>query len=174
MELTVQEASDQLRQQVEDLQRKLSEVRQQTQSAAVPPTSAPPSPPTVPRRVLWVDDVPENNAYEIARLRDDGVEVVGATSTDEALQILVNQRLAVRVVISDMGRKESGTYRPRAGAMLTEQLRAAGIATPIFIYSSAKGVERAREEVLAVGGNGATSSMVELFEMIRSPLDLAG
>jgi hypothetical protein len=64
--------------------------------------------------------------------------------------------------------------RPRAGATLAEQLRAAGITVPIFIYSSAKGVERAREEVQAVGGNGATSSMVELFEMIRNPLELAG
>lgn len=174
MELTVQEASDQLRQQVEDLQRKLSEVRQQTQTAAATAPPAPTPTAAVPRRVVWVDDVPANNAYEIARLRDDGVEVIQCMSTEEALQLLLGQRVAARVVVSDMGRKENGVYRPRAGASLIEQLRDAGVTTPVFIYSSARGLDRARDEVFAVGGNGATSSMVELFEMIRGPLELAG
>jgi len=36
------------------------------------PPSGAHAPAPEPPEVLWVDDVPENNAFEIARLRDDG------------------------------------------------------------------------------------------------------
>lgn len=93
----------------------------------------------MPRRILWVDDQPANNAFEIARLKDDSVDVIEATSTDDLIQ----------------------------------QARTAGVAIPIFVYSSARGIGTVRDDVLGVGGTGVTASTVELFEMLRQVLPAA-
>lgn len=172
MELSVQEATEQLRASLEDVQKKVEELRAQTgqKTVAVAP-SAPPKPPLIPRRLVWVDDKPANNALEIARLRDDGVEVVEVTSTAEALNLLVGRKLPVRAVISDMVRREGGLQNWTSGVELIQQLRSAGLSMPIFVYGSARALEQTRERVLAAGGNGATASSVELFEMLREPLN---
>ena len=169
MELTVQEATEQLRLSLEDLQQKVGELRAQSRVA---PTAVPlhkdesPS----PRRIAWVDDNPVNNAYEIARLHNEGVEVVELTSTEDAFRTLVKKQVPVRAVISDMGRREGGMYNDKAGIDLVRQLRAASLEVPIFVYSSTKALTRSREEVLAEGANGATASSVELYELLREPL----
>lgn len=169
MEITVQEASDQLRAQVEDLQKVVSDLRLQIQQraepAARPYVAAPPAEKPI-RRLLWVDDNPENNAYEIASLRDR-VEVRQATSTDDALRMLLSGRFDADAVVSDMGRNERGGFQPTAGLALATALREAGIEVPIFFYTSHQSVERYREEVMASGGNGITASPVELLGMIN-------
>lgn len=172
MELSVQEATEQLRANLEDLQKKVEELRAQTghKTAAVAPV-APQGPALAPQRLVWVDDKPANNALEIARLRDEGVEVVQVTSTEDALRLLVVEQLAVRAVISDMARRERDQLNWKAGIDLIRQLRNAGLSIPIFVYGSARALEKARDEVRAVGGNGATASSVELFEMLRGALN---
>ena len=172
MELSVQEATEQLRTNLEDLQRKVEELRAQAGNQTATVTPAPPHRLTVvPRRVVWVDDKPANNALEIARLRDDGVEVIQVTSTEDALRVLVVEQLAVRAVISDMARREHSQLNWKAGIELIQQLRKAGLSIPIFIYGSARALEKTRDEVLAVGGNGATASSIELYEMLRGALN---
>lgn len=171
MEVTVQEASDQLRAQVEDLQKKVSDLRLQIQQQAKPAqvssgTEAPSRKPI--RRILWVDDNPENNAYEIAALRDEGMEIRQVISTDEALGVLLSGRFDADAIISDMGREERGEYHPTAGLMLINAIRKSEIQGPVFIYTNARSAAKYKKRVLAVGGNGITSSPVELFEMIRT------
>lgn len=171
MEISVQEATEQLRASLEDLQKKVEELRAQRghkTTLAAPSASAAPA--IAPRRVVWVDDRPENNALEIARLRDDGVEVIEVTSTEDAVRILVDRRLAVRAVISDMVRREGNAPNRKAGLELIQQLRSAGLSVPIFVYGSARALEQTRDQVLAVGGSGATASSVELFEMLSEVL----
>ena len=171
MELSVQEATEQLRASLEDLQKKVGELRAQTgQAVPASVTSTAQVPAVTPRRVVWVDDNPANNAFEIARLKDEGVEVVQVTSTDEAMGVLVVRQTAVRAVISDMVRREGGALNWKAGVELIQQLRNAGLTVPIFIYGSVRAVEQTRNQALAVGGNGATSSSVELFELRRDAL----
>jgi CheY-like chemotaxis protein len=173
MEVTVQEASDQLRTQVEDLQEKVSGLRLQVEGAqaatgltlAAEPREPEPKP---IKRVLWVDDNPENNAFEIAKLRDDDLQVVQATSTDEAMGILLSGRLEVDAIVSDMGRRERGKNQPEAGLTLIQEARGADIQVPIFVYASPRAVARYRDEIREAGGSGATASPIELFELIRT------
>ena len=163
MEVTVQQANDQLRNQLEDLQRTISA---QNKPYEIANTS------TIPRsknvhQILWVDDNPSNNAFEIARLKSDGYEIQQALSTSEALGILKGSDLLIDVVISDMGRNEDGRYNPKAGLDFIKQARDSEINLPIYIYTTARHAKAMRDEVKKAGGNGTTKSAIELFEMIQ-------
>ncbi|HZA82963.1 MAG TPA: hypothetical protein VFC13_16070, partial [Actinomycetes bacterium] len=141
-ELSVEEATEQLRRQVTDLQDQVA-----AQLARRPPATAgsapggpvaggpPPDPAGPPpdrgrpserarATVLWVDDRPDDNALEIAKLRDDGVEVLQARSTFEAMDVL-SLRRGVDAVVTDLGRAEDGEFRTHAGLALLRQLREA-------------------------------------------------
>ena len=76
-------------------------------------------------------------------------------------------------VISDMGRREGGAYRTQAGLVLLNAVRKAGLQVPVLVYSTQKYAERARQEVAAAGGDGATSSPVELLEWVRQKVRIA-
>ena len=173
MELTVQEATEQLRLSLEDLQQKVRELRSQPGEEVSAASLVREGENLPPRRILWVDDNPTNNAFEITYLRNKGIEVVELTSTDDAIRALVGNQVPVCAVISDMVRREGGTRNYRAGINLVRQLREANLELPIFIYSSTKALAHSREEVLKVGANGATASSVELYELLREPLRLA-
>jgi len=177
MEISVQDASDQLQVQVSDLQKKVEALRgkfDQTNAPGPDAVAGPQSRPTacarpssVPRRLLWVDDQPSNNAFEVARLKAEGIEVVEAKTTEEAMRIAVAGRSPISAVISDMGRREGGEYRAKAGVQLIRALQAAGIDVPVFVYSSQRYIERTRDDVLQAGGAEATASPVELFELLH-------
>ena len=62
--------------------------------------------------MLWVDDRPENNVYERQAFEEQGLHFRLALSTEEALQILKQEKFAA--IISDMGRKEG----PKEGYVL--------------------------------------------------------
>jgi CheY-like chemotaxis protein len=169
----VQEASDQLQVQLADLQKNVASLRTRLDEGAKPviPAAKEDMPsigqPATPRRILWVDDIPSNNAYEIAQFKAEGIDILQATSTEEAMRILIENRLPVGAVITDMGRRENGQYRAKAGIQLIEAIRRSGIDLPVFVYSSAKHLERNRNDVMRAKGNGATSSPLELFEMVH-------
>jgi hypothetical protein len=78
-ELSVEQAAEQLRRQVTDLQSQMAAQLVERSPAAA--AAAAPWPSQGRPTVLWVDDKPEANALEIAKLRDDGVEVLQARST---------------------------------------------------------------------------------------------
>lgn len=115
--------------------------------------------------VLWVDDNPTNNAQEVAQLRQAGVKVIEAASTEEAMQTIIGW-WKIDFIISDMGRRESGGYRAKAGLILIEAVRRAGIKIPIYVYTSTRYLEQNNEAVIAAGGNGATASFTELLSLI--------
>jgi CheY-like chemotaxis protein len=117
-------------------------------------------------RILWVDDNPENNAYQIANLRSEGFEIRQVLSTDEALGMLLSGRFKADAIISDMGRKERGRFYPTAGLQLIRTARESNIQIPIFVYTTGQSVDKYEYEVEKAGGNGITSSPVELSQMI--------
>jgi CheY-like chemotaxis protein len=174
MEVSVQAATEQIRTQIDDLQKQVINLRSTrvdqpvvTTLEAPPPTSNEKN--KSPRRILWVDDNPTNNAFEIAQLKARDVDVVQATSTEDALSTL-NSSSGFSAVISDMGRREGGAYRSQAGLMFLKAMRRAGYTMPFLIYSSQKYASRNDEEVKAAGGDGATASPIELLEWVGRSL----
>lgn len=120
----------------------------------------------VPKRILWVDDDPANNAYEAEVLRQAGGDVVQVTSTELALEAL--QRGGhYDLVISDMARGDNA----RAGLDLLERLRANGGTLPFVFFASRGAAERhgaVADRLDAV----MTSERRELFRALRSRIGM--
>lgn len=177
MQISVQDATEQFRAQIDDLQKQVMQLRSQRPSTDEPSTPASaaadrPSPGAVapPPRILWVDDKPSNNALEIAQLRERGIDVVTVASTEEAMAAL--SRSSFAAVLSDMGRWEGGGYHARAGLTLLTTLRGARNNVPFLVYSSQRNAAQNRADVIAASGDGATASPVELFEWVEGKLGL--
>jgi CheY-like chemotaxis protein len=171
-QISVQDATEQFRTQIEDLQRQVIQLRSDKPKITENDQASASEKPTLPPSerlpsILWVDDSPTNNAFEIAQLKEMGVNVSQAVSTEEAMALL-NNSAGFDAIVSDMGRRESGGYRSQAGLILLNALRRAGYKVPFLVYSSQKYANRNREEVRLSGGDGATSSPVELLEWIGS------
>jgi CheY-like chemotaxis protein len=180
VELSIEDATEQLRRQITDLQTHLA--AQLAQRDDPGPPAAPGAPPGAPAgaeagpaadqgraTVLWVDDNPDANALELAKLRDDGVEVLLARSTAEAMDVL-SLRRGVRAVVTDMGRAEDGEFRSHAGLALLRQLHEAEQDQPVLVYTSARRVELDRQDALDAGATTVTASPTELFAALRRVL----
>ena len=115
------------------------------------------------KKILWVDDRPDNNAYERRALESLGIEFTLALSTREALDLLSKKRFAA--IISDMGRKEG----PREGYVLLDAVRATDQKTPFFIYAGSNAAEHKREAIER-GAKGSTNRVKELLEMVIQAL----
>jgi CheY-like chemotaxis protein len=172
-EISVQKASDQLGESVDDLREQLSALKAQVEAIVAAPAqpegmAVSPIASGVPRlrRVLWVDDHPENNVYEAQALDRKDVVVDQVKSTAEALNALLHATNPYDAVITDMGRPQNGQDNPRAGLEFIERMREEDTTTPIFVYASAPAVARWSEEIATAGANGATSSATELLEML--------
>ena len=171
MEVSVQDATEQIRTQIEDLQRQVILLRsnQPDQAGAAPDEAGALAGRAAGRGILWVDDKPSNNAIEIAQLRQQGVDVKQARSTEEAMALLDAKDLFAGV-ISDMGRFEGGGFQAHAGLSLLRAMREAGLDLPFIVYTSRRSADRAAENVKAAGGDGATASPVVLLEWVQKRL----
>ena len=116
--------------------------------------------------ILWVDDHPRNNRYEIDQLGEDGYEVAIARSTQQAVTML-SDGLKPMLVISDMGRTEGEAFNPTAGLDLLG--RTGGI--PVLFYTSPEALTRYRDQVTEGGGTGITDSRLQLFRLIDECAD---
>jgi CheY-like chemotaxis protein len=176
VELSVEEAAEQLRRQVTDLQThlaaQLAERGELGPADRAGPPAAPGAGPTEVEApaglgqgrptVLWVDDDPDANTLELAKLRDDGVEVLLARSTAEAMDVL-SLRRGVRAIVTDLGRAEDGEFRSHAGLALLRQLHEAEQDQPVLVYTSDRRVELDRQDALDAGATVVTASPIELF-----------
>lgn len=166
IEVSLQDASENFGKQLADLQDKVAELRaladkelpgkleSVSHESVAPPAEA----------ILWVDDNPGNNYFEIARLRSAGVSVVQVTSTEAALAALAHHRFAK--VVTDMERTENGRTEPQAGLLLIRRLKEAGLAVPVYVYCSPGAVDIFGSRLLAEGAAAVTSSPVELLERL--------
>lgn len=166
-ELSVEEATEQLRRQVSDLQTQMAAqlAERGPAKAAAAASWRDQGRPTI----LWVDDRPERNALELAKLRDDGVEVLQARSTDEAMDVLALRR-GVQAIVTNLGRTEGGEHRPHAGLTLMRQLREAGFEQPVLVYTWVSRAEQERTDALAAGAAAVTASPTELFAALQELL----
>jgi CheY-like chemotaxis protein len=115
------------------------------------------------KKVLWVDDRPQNNVYERKTMEAMGLQFTLAESTDEALRILSTNRFAA--IISDMGRREGSSE----GYKLLEAVRAKDTATPFFIYAGSRALQH-RQEAALRGAQWTTNQAEELVEMVTRSL----
>ena len=186
-ELSMEEASEQQRKSIDDLQFKLAELERLLAGGPAaslqPAPQMPPvgrgapaaggpvhSPAPVPaaaavpaastQRILWVDDNPKNNSVLIASLQERGVRVDTALSTDEALTRLGQQ--PYDVVISDMQRPEGA----KAGLDLTRQMQARALQMPVYIFCGPGAARGLRDEALAAGVAEITSSGTSLLSAL--------
>jgi CheY-like chemotaxis protein len=115
------------------------------------------------RRILWVDDRPDNNIYERQVFESLGLTFDLAESTDEALERLSDNRYGA--IISDMGRREG----PREGYRLLDAVRSSDTKTPFFIYAGSNSPEHKREAARH-GAQGSTNMPNELVDMVTEAL----
>ena len=113
------------------------------------------------RKVLWVDDLPANNAWERRALETYGVRFELARDTDEAMR-LMETRGPFAAVVSDLGRPGDRA----AGLTLLGNLRGAGRALPpYFIYTSQAGTTIA-PAAQAMGATGVTANPDAIVRMV--------
>jgi CheY-like chemotaxis protein len=115
------------------------------------------------RRVLWVDDHPDNNILERRSLQAIGIKFDLTPSTDDALNRLAAG--SYDAVISDMGRPPD----PRAGYTLLDSIRQRGIEIPFIIYAGSN-AQAHKEEAMRHGALGSTNRPDELFTLVLSAL----
>jgi CheY-like chemotaxis protein len=116
-----------------------------------------------PKRILWVDDRPDNNIYERRAMAAYNIEFELAHSTGEALSKLRQTRFDA--IISDMGRPPDA----QAGYTLLDALRKSGDLTPFFIYAGSRAPEHTRQ-ALSRGAQGSTNVASELISSVISSI----
>jgi CheY-like chemotaxis protein len=127
------------------------------------PRRNPGRPPLAGRRILWVDDNPHNNRFEVGRLEQLGATVERAASTEFALTSLRNT--PIDLVISDLNRIEYGQPRPTAGLELLRRARqVVGAPVPFVFYIGHRA--DAPAEVQAITADQPTA----LFDLVLRAL----
>jgi CheY-like chemotaxis protein len=167
-ELSMEEASQQQRNLIADLQAQVVEIKKRIEAPVVeaPASTARLEEHNRLNAALWVDDRPKNNSYFVQRLRDKGVTVDLALSTEEGLRLLAGKKYGV--IISDMGRTENGVYRSTAGLELLKQVRTESKKLPFVIFCSSRGVREYRNEARKYGATAVTSSPTEMFGILET------
>jgi CheY-like chemotaxis protein len=114
-----------------------------------------------PRKVLWVDNNPDNNIWERQALESYGVEFVLAQDTAEAVQQW-QKKGPFTAIISDMGRAGDA----QAGYTLLSIVKEASIQVPYFIYTAADLEESLSHDAKVRGAQGLTSDPDALVAMV--------
>jgi CheY-like chemotaxis protein len=123
------------------------------------------------RRVLWVDDNPQNNVAERAALIDLGVNVETATTTAQALEAMDARQFDI--VISDWSRGGVEHEGRSEGLTLLQQIRERPIVVPLIFYSGclpASEFAARREQAAREGAGRVTCSPRELLRWIIGEL----
>jgi CheY-like chemotaxis protein len=119
----------------------------------------------VNKRILWVDDKPKTVALEMAWLRDRGVQIDEAPTTEEALALF--ERDKYDLVITDMFRRELGVRSSHAGLDLLKELREADPNVNVIAYCAAASARAYGKQFLESGGKAVASDPVDLFSKVR-------
>lgn len=113
----------------------------------------------VGKSVLWVDDNPKNNMLAMRALKKLRLDMVQATTTEEALALM--ERRHFDLIISDMGRGAN----MKAGYELLEAIRRTGNPVPFFIFAGSD-TRKFRQEAAARGAQLSTNDMIELVDNV--------
>lgn len=114
----------------------------------------------IQKSVLWVDDNPDQNVYEVQALQSLGMRVVQVVSNKDAYAAL--QRDKFDLVITDIGRgplKENGLD-------LVDSLAKSNPTLPAIVYTSPEGAQNRKAEAERRGAKGITALPVELTSLV--------
>jgi len=162
--LSIQGANEAIRKQIADLQDRVNALE-------APPSARTASyeiPAALPgaQKILWVDDRPNANVYERARVMDAGYRLLQADTTAAALRVVASDG-PFELIISDMSRVEAGgNYNATAGLDLVKALREAGDQTRVVFYSSSKSLAPVMAELRQIPNIAYTTSPTELMYLI--------
>jgi len=120
-------------------------------------------------RILWVDDVPANNAIQIEKLMSDGVWVDVASETEQAIEMFDHTKYDL--VISDMGRLEGGVSRPDAGILLARKIRKQNNDITIVIFTTRSAILKNEKAALDANINLLTTSTVGLYHFVEKEVE---
>lgn len=177
-ELTMDEISQQQLKIISDLQKQLVDLQERLESLTAGgrgplagETTGPITESQQPvNRILWVDDTPKENAYLIQSFREQGIDVVTALSTEEALRKFARGSRGFDRIITDMGRFEAGRFNPLAGIELTRRIRPSDPDIPIILFTNPRTAQEKREEAQAAGIDDVTASATALLKLLRPSL----
>jgi CheY-like chemotaxis protein len=127
------------------------------------------------KTILWVDDLPETNAIEVEKLREDGFEIHDAPTTADAMRKLGLRKYSL--LITDMEREEEGVNNPDAGLELLSRVKAEGskddtgqdLRCLVYTTDRRRGM---KERAMQLGARGVTSSTVDLYRLIYRELEV--
>ena len=163
--ISVQRAAEDIRKLINDLQDRLNVIEGNTGSQDRPKAVEKISSPST-AKLLWVDDRPDANVYERARVKDAGYDLLQAASTTAALRSLASDG-PVSLIITDMARVEAGgNYNTTAGLDLIRDLRKAGDMTPVIVYSSRRSLAPVLDDLQQLPNVTYTTSPTELISLI--------
>ncbi len=169
-ELTMEEASEQQRTLIADLQAQVIDIQKRIEGVVQPVpaerlervlVTAPP----VARSILWVDDQPKNNSYLFQQLSDKGIKVDTAVSTSKGLRLF--DKTNYGVIISDMGRTEDGAYKETAGLELLQRIREHNKTIPFIIFTTFRSSKEYGDTAISLGATAITSSPTEMFGLLE-------
>lgn len=96
------------------------------------------------------------------------MDVLKATSTKEALEILKDEVSSIDAVITGVNRKENNIENPKAGLDLVKKVKSLHYLVEVFVMCSPNNVRQYYEQLKAAGAKEATSSPLELFGFLRA------
>ena len=117
------------------------------------------------RRILWVDDFPSNNAFILKNLENRKFDVEISLGTNDALEKFV--ALDHNMIITDLGRMESGVNNKLAGLELVKRVRIMNVNVPVLVFAGHRGVEM-KSELLEAGATAVTSSGIDVMKFINT------
>lgn len=124
------------------------------------------------RLILWVDDMPKNNAFMIARLENRGYIIDYAGSTAEGIEKFEKKRKPYRFIISDLGRIEENGYQETAGIDLLKAIKVRQSDVLFAVYSWSDKLQSNREVIEKLDGIPITSTiqLQAFFDQFAPPI----
>lgn len=118
------------------------------------------------KKILWVDDYPQNNVYPMQILKEQGVEFDLALNTKKALELINSNEYDL--IISDMGRGDDST----AGLTLLRELHKKNIKVPVIIYASVNAIKKYATQAAELGAVANINGASGLLREIQNYIDL--
>lgn len=117
------------------------------------------------RRILWVDDNPANNSYQVELLTSFGARVEQVRTTEEALSSIKSGR-KYDLLISDMNRHKN----PKAGLEMLAKLQEEKSSVPVIFFSTRSSLQQFGDEALSSGAYACVNGNRGLVRAITSAL----